>query len=351
VSVPLVVVDADVLGRRRTGDETYVAGLLRAIAAEDTADLHLAAVTRKPELVPAGIEPVELAARSQVLRMSLTLPRLLRRLQPAVAHFLHALPRGYSWPAVVTIQDLSFERDPAVMGPRDRFIFKRVVPRAARRAARILTLSEASKRDLVELYRVPPDKVVVTPPGIDPVFTPNGPSPDGEPYALFVGALQPRKDPVAAIEALALLGTKAPKLVLVGPDKGARGAAERAADRAGLSRRVEFRDHVPLQELAALYRGAACLVFPSRYEGFGLPVLEAMASGTPVVTTTAGALPEAAGDAAILVAERNPVELAGGIERALADRERLVAAGLERAKRFTWAETAGRTLAVYRELL
>jgi glycosyltransferase involved in cell wall biosynthesis len=351
LTAPLVVVDADVLGRRRTGDETYVAGLLAGLAEEDTSGIRLAAVTRRPDLVPTGIEPLELAARSQVLRMAVTFPRLLRRLGPAVGHFLHALPRGYSGPAVVTIQDLSFERDATVMGVRDRLIFRRVVPRAARAAARILTLSELTKRDLVELYGVSEEKIVVTPPGVDPVFTPNGPSPDGEPYALFVSALQPRKDPVAAIEALALLGDDAPRLVVVGPDKGGRADAERAVQRAGLNNRVEFRGHVSLDELAGLYRGAACLVHPSRYEGFGLTILEAMASGTPVVTTTAGALPEAAGDAAILVAERNPVELAGGIERALADRERLSAAGLARAARFTWAETARRTLAVYRELV
>jgi glycosyltransferase involved in cell wall biosynthesis len=348
---PLVLVDADVLGRRRTGDETYVAGLLGALAEQETGDLRLAAVTRRPDLLPEGIEPLELPARSQVLRMSSSLPRLLRRIQPAVGHFLHALPRGFASPAVVTIQDLSFERDQSVMGLRDRTIFRRVVPRAARRAERVLTLSELTKRDLVELYGIPEDKVVVTPPGVDPVFTSNGPSPDSEPYLLFVSAIQPRKDPVAAIEALALLSDESPRLVLVGPDKGGRVEAERAAERTGVARRVEFRGHVPLDELAALYRGAACFVFPSRYEGFGLPVLEAMASGTPVVTTTAGALPEAAGDAAILVPERNPVELAGGIERALADRERLVTAGLERARRFTWAETARRTLAVYRELV
>ena len=115
--------------------------------------------------------------------------------------------------------------------------------------------------------------------------------------------------------------------------------------------RVEFKGHVPQEELAALYRGAACLVFPSRYEGFGLPALEAMASGTPVVATRAGALPEVTGDAAILVDDRSPAALAGGIERALADRERLVAAGLARAAGFTWAETARRTLEVYRSLL
>src|SRR5437764_15068040 len=119
---------------------------------------------------------------------------------------------------------------------------------------------------------------------------------------------------------------------MVGPDKGSGAEARRAASRLGLNGRVEFAGHVEKQELAELYRGAACLVFPSRYEGFGLPALEAMASGTPVVATAAGALPEVAGDAAVLVDERDPAALAGGIERALAERDRLVRAGLERAR-------------------
>ena len=348
MSRPLIVIDADVLGRQRTGDETYVTGLLRELA---SSDLRLAAVTRHPELVPKGIEPIELQASSQVLRMSIGLPRLLRRLRPGLAHFQHSLPLACPTPAVVTVHDLSFERDPSVMGRRDRLIFRTVVPRSARRAARVLAVSERTKRDLIEIYDIPEKKIVVTPNGVDPAFTPNGPRAAGEPYALFVGALQPRKDVTVAIEALALLGNGVPRLVVVGQDKGGRAEAEQAVERNGLAGRVEFRGHVPQEELAALYRGAACLVFPSRYEGFGLPVVEAMASGTPVVATTAGALPEVAGGAAILVEERNPVALAGGMERAIADRERLVAAGLERARHFTWAETARRTLAVYRELL
>jgi glycosyltransferase involved in cell wall biosynthesis len=237
------------------------------------------------------------------------------------------------------------------MSLRDRTIFRATVPRSARRAARVLAVSEKTKRDLIELYGLPGQKIVVTPNGIDPAFSPDGPSLDGDPYALFVGALQPRKDPQAAIEALALLGDGDLRLVLAGPDKGGRAEAERAASRNGLQGRVDFRGHVPQQELAALYRGAACLVFPSRYEGFGLPVLEAMASGTPVVATTAGAVPEVAGDAAILVAPGDPAALADGVREALAKREQLVAAGLERARQFTWVETARRTLAVYRELL
>ena len=124
-----------------------------------------------------------------------------------------------------------------------------------------------------------------------------------------------------------------------------------AIRRLGLEQRVELTGHLERDELAALYRGAACLVFPSRYEGFGLPVLEAMASGTPVVAAAAGAIPEVAGDAAVLVEPGNPAALAAGIERALSDRDRLVPAGLERARQFSWAETARLTLATYRELL
>lgn len=347
MSEPLVVVDADVLGRQRTGDETYVTGLLNGMAGAP--GLRLAAVTRNPQLVPAGIEALELPARSQVLRMAVRLPRLLRRLRPALAHFQHSLPLACPSPAVVTVHDLSFERDRNLMGRRDRLIFRTMVPRSARRAARVIAVSELTKCDLVELYGIPETKIVVVPNGVDPIFGPDGPRLNGEPFALFVGALQPRKDAVTAIEALALVGEGAPRLVVVGGDKGGRAEAERSALRNGL--RVEFRGHVPQDELATLYRSAACLVFPSRYEGFGLPVLEAMASGTPVVATTAGALPEVAGEAAILVEERNPVALAGGIERALADRARLRTAGLEQAARYSWDESARRTLEVYRELL
>jgi glycosyltransferase involved in cell wall biosynthesis len=345
---PLVVIDADALGRRRTGDETYVTSLLRELAGVE--DLRLAAVTRRPELVPAGIEPIEKPARSQVMRMAVGIPRLLHRLGPALAHFQHALPLACPCPAVVTVHDLSFERDPSLMGVRDRLIFRAVVPRAVRHAARVIAVSDLTRRDMIELYGIPERKIVVIPNGVDSRFRADGPRPAGD-YALVVGALQLRKDPEAAIEAVALLGNGDLRIVFAGPDRGARAQAERAAERAGLQGRVEFCGYVPQEELASLYRGAACLIFPSRYEGFGLPALEAMASGTPVVATTAGALPEVVGDAAILVAERDPVALAGGIERALADRDRLVRAGLQRAQRYTWAETARRTLAVYRELV
>jgi glycosyltransferase involved in cell wall biosynthesis len=345
---PLVAVDADVLGRRRTGDETYVNALLRELPALADRE-RLAAVTRHPELVPEGVEAVELAARSQVLRMAVRLPRLLRRLRPELAHFLYVVPPGYRGRSVVTVHDLSFEHFPDVMSFKDRLLFKTQVPRSARRADRVLTGSEWTKRDLLERYGLLDDRVVVTPYGVDPIFAPNGPRSDGR-YILFVGAVQPRKDPLTAIEAFALLDDDL-KLVFVGPNKLDGKRVKEAVLRHGLLPRFEWREYLQPKGLAAVYRGAACLVFPSRYEGFGLPVLEAMASGTPVVATTAGAVPEVAGEAAILVPPGNPEALAAGIEQALADRDRLVAAGLARARLFSWPEAARRTLAVYRELL
>ena len=335
---PLVVIDADVLGRRRTGDETYVSNLLRELPAV-APDLRLAAVTRRPDLVPDGVEAVELPARSQELRMLLAVPRLLRRLRPALAHFQHALPPALPCPAVVTIHDLSFERRPDVMGTWDRLVFRSLVPRSARRARRVLTVSERTARDVCELYRIPHERIVVTPNGAPRAFARDGRAAGSGGYALFVGAVQRRKYPLAALAAARDAGLP---LVVAGPERDRALAA--ALRRAG----ADVRGYVDENELARLYRGAACLVLPSRYEGFGLPVLEAMASGTPVVAAEEPALREVAGDAAVLV---HRSELAAGIRRALAERERLVAAGLERARLFSWRETARRTAAAYRDVL
>jgi len=329
----VILVDADVLGRNRTGDETYVRELLRALP-EVAHDLRFAALTRDPSVVPDGIEPIVLQARTQELRMAVGVPRLLARLQPRLAHFVHSLPLRCPVPAVLTVQDLSWERDPSVFGRWDLVTFKVFVRRSVKRARHVFAISERTKRDLVELYRTPPDKITVTPLAPDPEFRP---ADEHDSFLLFVSAIEPRKQPLAAIDAANAVGRK---LVVVGPPKDEALAAE-------LRRRgAEVRGYVPKDELVRLYQSAAALLFPSRYEGFGLPVVEAMACGTPVVAAPEPALQEVAGDAAVFADD-----LADGVRRALAERERLSAAGLQRAKAFSWQETARLTADVYRSIL
>jgi glycosyltransferase involved in cell wall biosynthesis len=332
---PLVVIDADVLGRHRTGDETYVENLLRALPGSGQG-FRFAALTRRPELVPDGIEPIVVSTRIQELRMAVNVPALLRRLRPALAHFVHALPFALPCPGVLTVQDLSFAHDARLMGRRETAIFRAVVPRSARRARRVLAISERTKADLVGLYGLPPKKIVVTPLAADPAFRPGGTRGD---YLLLTGSIERRKDPLLAADAARVVGRR---LVSVGPERDSELGAE-------LRRRgVDVRGFVPKEELVTLVQEAAALVFPTRHEGFGLPVVEAMAAGTPVVATPDPAVREVGGDA---VAYATRDDFAARLEEVLSDPEPWSHAGLERAQTFSWKRTAQATVDVYRDVL
>src|SRR5262249_22267861 len=309
-----------------------VRNLLRALGAiAGDAGVRIAAVTRRTDLVPDGIERVELATRVQELRMSWALPRLLRRLGAALVHTQYAVPLRCPCPVVVTIHDLSFERTPALMGKKDLAVFRRVVPRAARDASRVLTVSERSKHDLESVYGLLPDKIVVTPNGVDPAFSPGDIGVPGRDYLLSVGVIEPRKNQRAA--AAAAQAVELP-LVIAGPANDQALAVELRR----LGARVE--GYVEQERLVELYRGAACLIQTSLHEGFGLPVLEAMACGTPVVTVPDPALVEVVGDAAVIVPEE---ELADGGRLPLEQHHRPPDAGGGRARGVSWGGGAAQT--------
>jgi glycosyltransferase involved in cell wall biosynthesis len=236
-------------------------------------------------------------------------------------------------PVVVTVHDLAVFRHPEAFPPWTRTYSRFVVPKVLRHARRVIAVSAFTAGELERLLGVQPEKIRVVPNAADAVFRADGPAAGGG-YVLAVGTLEPRKNLARVVEAVHSLGLE---LRVV----GARGWG--GVDAPG------WLGFVSDEELARLYRGARCVVYASLYEGFGLPVLEALACGAPVVTSRGGATEEVAGDAAVLVDPYEPVAIAAGVEEALGRREELARRGPERAARFSWDESARLTIEAYRE--
>ncbi|HZR96885.1 MAG TPA: glycosyltransferase family 1 protein [Gaiellaceae bacterium] len=241
-------------------------------------------------------------------------------------------------PTVVTVHDLAVLRHPEAFGRWTRSYVPHAIPHMVRAASRVIAVSQFTAGEVERLLRVPRERIRVVPNAAASVFAPGGERADGD-YVLAVGTLEPRKNLDRAIEAAARAGVE---LRVVGA-AGWGGVEARGAH-------VRWLGRVDDAELARLYRGAACLVYPSLYEGFGLPVLEALACGTPVVTSRGGATEEVAGGAAVLVDPLDVVSIADGIAAAASRADELRTLGLERARAFSWDDTAARTRAIYKEI-
>lgn len=373
---PRIGLDYTAAARQRAGIGRYVRELTQALAAlHPEADLRLfVAGAEADSLLPP---PAGATYRISTLGER-TLARLWHRarlplpveLWTGPLDVFHAAdfalpPTRPDTRTVVTVPDLAFERYPEETMPGMLDHLRRVVPRSALHADRVIAISAATRDDLHELYGVPVEKVVVTPLGVEERF--NTHHTDGEetvlreryglptgPFVLTVGTLQPRKNHGRLVEALARIDSPA-GLVIAGGSGWAYDEVREAVEGLGLSQRVTFTGYVADDDLPALYRAATVFAYPALYEGFGLPVLEAMACGAPVVTSRKSSLPEVTGpEAALLVDPLDVDAIAAALERLLTDdalREDLRAKGIARARQFTWQATAAATWAVYEGLL
>lgn len=316
-------VDTSPLIQTRAGTARHVRGLLGALKNRPGLEL---------ELLSFGGS----GRGASIVRDALWYPVALRR-----AHGLDVLhcttfrgPARSRVPTVVTVHDLAILRHPEAFPSWHRLYGTAGLRRVLRAADAVVAVSEFTKAEIVDLTDVPGERIRVVPNGVDDVFTPDGPKADGE-YVLAVGTLEPRKNLGRAVEAARIAGVE---LRVV----GARGWG--GVDVPG------WVGEIPDAELASLYRGARCVLYPSLYEGFGLPVLEAMACGTPVVTSRGTAVEEVAGGAAVLADPRDENSIADGVAEAESRRNELVPLGLARAREFTWDRAADDVEALWREL-
>jgi glycosyltransferase involved in cell wall biosynthesis len=277
-------------------------------------------------------------------------------------HGTDTIAPAISRPTVITIHDVSTLLFPRHHTRLHRWFDRLSLPRMVKRATAVITDSEATRRDVIRLLGVPPHRVHAIHLGVDhrkfyvreprkaqTVISASLHIPI--PYILAVGTLEPRKNLIGLMQAYALLPSDRPKLVLAGARGWGDNPIYQAARQLGLLDAIQFTGYIPDDVLPSLYAGAQCFVYPSLYEGFGLPALEAMACGAPVITSRTSSLPEVAGDAGLLVDPNDTLELARAMERLMRDgslRDELRVRGIAQAAMFSWDQTARRTAGVYR---
>ncbi len=365
-------IDAHMVGRRATGNETYVTNLARALALVDDGRNHYTLyIDRQAAAGPRVVADPRFLQRplrphTPFVRIPVSLPLELARRPLDVLHLQYNLPPLLPrCGRVLTVHDISYEHFPECFTLRERVRNKVLVRWSARRAEVVIAVSEYTKRDLVETYGIDPERIVVTLEAADPAFRPPQNIEETEqvcrrygiegPYVLYVGNIQPRKNLPRLIQAYAQLmaaGDIQHRLVIVGRKAWLHSEVFQEARRSGLSNQIVFTDYVPQSDLPHLYARADVFVFPSLFEGFGLPVLEAMACGAPVITSRSSSLPEVAGDAACYVDPFSAGEIARALRQLVCDAElraRLAGAGLEQAARFSWEQTARQTLRAYEQ--
>jgi glycosyltransferase involved in cell wall biosynthesis len=370
--------DARLIQGPFTGDSTYWRGLIEGLSCLD-ADLvlYLDAKLPEPEIsVSRGIPVRILQACCSRVWSAWTFPRALKEDGIQVAHVQYTIPPRMPCPTITTIHDVSFKRLPEFFKLKDRLILDWSTKRASKKAIRIIAPSQHTKKELVGLYGMDPGKIAVTYEGVDKQFQPmDHTSAVGlisekygiqPPFILALGVIQPRKNLGRLIEGFAGLKSRLRtgsrerrggnlesehKLVIVGKQGWMEADLQSRIEALGLANDVILTGYVPYEDLPALYSAADVFVYPSVYEGFGLPPLEAMACGTPVIAGDRSSLPEVVGEAGLMVDPYDPDAFAKAMARVLSSeslRAEMRTRGLSQASKFSWDKMARETLEIYR---
>ena len=372
-----IAIDAHSVGTKLGGNETYAVNLIEALAQIDQVNEYTLFVTtaeardrfheRWPNFKVRSTLP-----HTPLIRIPLTLSAELRKHPVDVLHVQFTAPPFCPCPVVVSIHDLSFEHLPETFHRRSRTQLRLTVRSSARRAAKILTLSEHTRRDIIDTYGIEPSRIIAIPLAAPRHFSPvednrelqrvrHNYGIDGQ-YILSVGSIQPRKNLARLVQAYARVRaslrdkhseTELPKLVLVGKHAWLYDETLRALEENKVADSVILTGYVPESDLPALYSGAICFVYPSYFEGFGLPPLEAMKCGAPVIVGNKTSLPEVVGDAGLTVDPFDVLSIAEAIEKLINHsvlREELSVKGRRRAETFDWRKTAQQTLEIYQQV-
>ncbi len=367
--------------RRMTefGVGTYIRNVVRTLARLDRDSKYflIGAPAKVAEFgaLPPNFHTVALDGRDDTLKGNLAFRTIVQRLGCDVVHIPHLfwIPRGLPCPYVLTVHDLLEH----MYGSRNASSVRRslhfyLTRRVLRKAARVIAVSQFTKNEIEKLLAIPDDRIEVVYNAIDERFL-HGHATDADreliaqrylvnyPFILYAGAIRPHKNVVRIIEAFSALKSELQKeqqfpdlkLIIIGDDLSSHPRLRRTVVRSGVQNDVRFLGFVPIEVLRIFYDVAKIFVFPSLYEGFGLPPLEAMAHGTPVVTSNTSSLPEVAGNAALLVNPENVFEIQRGLQRALLDpalRAQMKQRGYEQAQRFSWTASVSRILEIYREV-
>jgi glycosyltransferase involved in cell wall biosynthesis len=353
------LIDGHMLGARETGNETYIRGLLSGLEAMGRREV---VAVQSFSVDVGGHVPVVLPRCSDAARLLVHLRAAARDCRADVVHSTYAAPFCVGCAQVVTVHDVSFLAHPEWFTIRDRLVLNAGVRSSVRRAERVIVPSSHARDELIARLAVPTRRVVITPEAADARFRPLGDDESApvlrrygltRPFVLSVGNQQPRKNLGRLLRAWKMLVdaglTDGRRLAIAG---GRRGRRDDLMSQIGLREHVLVLGYVPHEDVPALYSAADVFVFPSLYEGFGLPPLEAMACGTPVACSTAASLPEAAGDAAAFFDPLDVTGMAvtlGAVVRDQELRAALSARGRRHAALFTWEACARATVAAYED--